>query len=74
MKIIQVTDLHLVKPGATLCGLDPLARLQACITDINQNHCDAELVIFTGDLSDTGEEIRIGSWRRNSRNCSRPSV
>lgn len=57
MKIIQVTDLHLVKPGATLCGLDPLARLQACIADINQNHGDAELVIFTGDLSDTGDEV-----------------
>ncbi|MDR6635331.1 3',5'-cyclic AMP phosphodiesterase CpdA [Phyllobacterium sp. 1468] len=57
MKIIQVTDLHLVKPGTTLCGLDPLARLQACITDINRNHRDAELVVFTGDLSDTGEEI-----------------
>jgi hypothetical protein len=26
MKIIQVTDLHLVTPGETLCGLDPLAR------------------------------------------------
>ena len=38
MKIIQVTDLHLVTPGQTLCGLDPLARLQACIADINQNH------------------------------------
>lgn len=57
MKIIQVTDLHLVEPGAVLCGLDPLARLQACITDINENHGDAELVIFTGDLSDTGDEV-----------------
>ena len=57
MKIIQVTDLHLVKPGETLCGLDPLARLQACVADINENHGDAELVIFTGDLSDTGDEV-----------------
>lgn len=56
MKIIQVTDLHLVTPGQTLCGLDPLARLQACIADINRNHSDAELVIFTGDLSETGEQ------------------
>jgi Icc protein len=57
MKIIQVTDLHLVRPGETLCGLDPLARLQACIANINQNHSDAELVIFTGDLSETGDEV-----------------
>lgn len=56
MKIIQVTDLHLVAPGELLCGLDPLRRLHACIADINQNHADAELVVFTGDLSDTGGE------------------
>ncbi|UGX88785.1 phosphodiesterase [Phyllobacterium meliloti] len=54
MKIIQVTDLHLVTPGDMLCELDPLKNLQACITNINENHADAELVIFTGDLSDTG--------------------
>ncbi|MBZ9656007.1 phosphodiesterase [Phyllobacterium lublinensis] len=57
MKIIQVTDLHLVTPGEWLCGLDPLARLQACIADINQHHSDAALVIFTGDLSETGDEM-----------------
>ncbi|MCX8279793.1 phosphodiesterase [Phyllobacterium sp. 0TCS1.6C] len=54
MKIIQVTDLHLVAAGATLCGLDPLERLRACIADINVCHADAAHVIFTGDLSDTG--------------------
>ncbi|MGH6860498.1 MAG: metallophosphoesterase [Phyllobacterium sp.] len=40
-----------------LCGLDPLQRLQACIADINWNHTDAALVIFTGDLSDARHEI-----------------
>lgn len=54
MKIIQVTDLHLVTPGELLCGLDPLDRLQRCIDDINEHHADADMVIFTGDLSDAG--------------------
>ncbi len=56
IKIIQVTDLHLIKPGELLCGLDPLDRLQKCIEDINTHHGDAAMVIFSGDLSDTGEE------------------
>lgn len=56
MKIIQVTDLHLVQPGEFLCGLDPLDRLQRCIENINEHHADADMVIFTGDLSDTGDE------------------
>jgi len=64
MKILQVTDLHLVAPGKTLCGLDPFARLEACIADINRHHTDAELVIFTGDLSETGEEITYRTLER----------
>lgn len=64
MKVLQVTDLHLVTPGETLCGLDPLARLEACIADINRNHADARLAIFTGDLSETGEEITYRALAR----------
>jgi 3',5'-cyclic-AMP phosphodiesterase len=56
MKVIQVTDLHLVTPGELLCGLDPLERLRHCIDDINLHHADADRVIFTGDLSETGGE------------------
>ncbi|PSJ60846.1 phosphodiesterase [Pseudaminobacter soli (ex Li et al. 2025)] len=57
MKLIQVTDLHLVNPGEKHFGLDPLARLEACIADINRNHADADLVVFSGDLTDRGEAI-----------------
>ena len=54
MKLIQVSDLHLVPPGTLLFGLDPRARLAAAIADINQHHGDAELCLFTGDLADHG--------------------
>lgn len=54
MKLVIVSDLHLVTPGATLFGLDPLERLEACIGDINANHADADLVVFAGDLTDDG--------------------
>jgi 3',5'-cyclic AMP phosphodiesterase CpdA len=57
MKLIQFTDLHLVKPGEKLFGLDPLARLDACIADINRNHADADLVVISGDLTHCGEAI-----------------
>ena len=32
MKLIHLTDLHLVPPGETLWGLDPFARLDAAST------------------------------------------
>ncbi|MFP6731652.1 MAG: phosphodiesterase [Alphaproteobacteria bacterium] len=54
MKLIQVSDLHFVPPGTLLLGLDPRARLEAAIADINQNHGDAALCLFTGDLADHG--------------------
>ena len=54
MKIVLVSDLHLVAPGERLFGLDPLARLEDCIADINRNHADAELVVLSGDLTHDG--------------------
>jgi Icc protein len=56
MKLIQISDLHLVPEGGLLAGLDPLARLRACIADINEHHPDADYVAITGDLSQTGEK------------------
>lgn len=55
MKFIHLTDLHLVPPGQMLYGLDPNARLQAAIADINARHADADFVLITGDLTHDGE-------------------
>jgi 3',5'-cyclic-AMP phosphodiesterase len=55
MKLIHLTDTHFVTPGLKLYGLDPRARLDAAIADINRNHADAELVVVTGDLTHWGE-------------------
>jgi 3',5'-cyclic AMP phosphodiesterase CpdA len=55
MKIVQITDTHLVPRGEILHGLDPCERLDACIDDINRHHRDAELCIITGDLVHNGQ-------------------
>ncbi len=55
MKIIQISDTHLVAPGRLLYGLDPRERLERCIEDINRTQADAALCILTGDLCDAGE-------------------
>lgn len=55
MKLIHFTDTHFVGPGEMLYGLDPRARLDACIADINANHADADLAVLTGDLTHFGD-------------------
>ena len=60
MKLIHLTDTHLVEPGLRLYGLDPKARLDAAIADINRHHSDAALAIITGDLTHWGE---VGAYR-----------
>ena len=55
MKIIQVSDTHIVPPGRGLWGFNPRANLEACVDDINARHGDADLCIVTGDLTDRGE-------------------
>lgn len=50
-KLIWMTDLHLVEPErAWPAGVDPLARLRACLTEINALHADADRIIISGDL------------------------
>jgi Icc protein len=55
MKIIHITDTHLVRPGETIYGLDPAERLETVVTDVIARHGDADLVVITGDLADRGE-------------------
>lgn len=56
MKLIHVSDFHLVPAGQMLLGLDPAARMDACLSDIERFHSDAALVVVSGDLSETGGE------------------
>lgn len=55
MKIIQITDTHLMPRGTDLYGLNPCQRLEDCIESINEHHGDAQMCIITGDLTDRGD-------------------
>ncbi|WP_158773468.1 phosphodiesterase [Cobetia sp. L2A1] len=63
MKLIHLTDTHLVAPDKRLYGLDPRARLAAAVADINAHHADALGVIISGDLSDRGEPAAFEALR-----------
>ena len=55
MKLIHLTDTHLVEPDQILYGLNPLERLNLAIASINHLHADADQVVITGDLTHWGQ-------------------
>jgi Icc protein len=55
MKLIHITDTHLVAPGRSLYQTDPYERLAQCIDDVVANHADAAFCVLTGDLAHKGE-------------------
>lgn len=64
MKLIHLTDPHLVAPGGAILGRDPLANLESAIDDINAEHHDADLVVISGDLTNDGEEAAYRALAR----------
>lgn len=54
LKLIHLTDTHMVPKGRTLFGRDPRVPLDAAIADINAHQGDAELLVLTGDLTHWG--------------------
>ncbi|WP_417809712.1 phosphodiesterase [Thioclava sp.] len=55
MKIIQLTDTHLMPPGIAVNGVDPEAQLREAVSDIVARHGDADLLVITGDLCNFGD-------------------
>lgn len=56
MKLIQLTDIHLTAPGATIAQRDPSANFDRALNHAMENHPDVETIVITGDLSDWGDK------------------
>lgn len=55
MKLIALTDTHLVGDRSRLWGLDPVERLRSVVAEIARWHGDAALALLLGDVADAGE-------------------
>lgn len=55
MKIIQLTDTHLMPSGVAVNAVDPEKQLRAAAADILEKHADADLLVMTGDLCNYGD-------------------
>jgi len=64
MKIIQLSDLHIMPPGKALYGKDPLWQLDLALQHIEQHHSDTNLMVITGDLTQFGDESSYQALKR----------
>ena len=56
LKLIVLSDLHIVPEGDLSHGLDTTERLETGIDFVNRRHGDADLIVIAGDLADRGEK------------------
>lgn len=55
LKIVVMSDLHLVPEGETSLTLDTADRLLTAVETVNARYGDADLCILAGDLADRGD-------------------
>jgi hypothetical protein len=56
MKIIHITDIHTVDAGQILCRLELRARLDAAISDINENQTATGVADVADDQTHFGDQ------------------
>ena len=55
LKFVVMSDLHLVRHGATSMTLDTAERFEAAVACVNARYADADFCVLAGDLADLGE-------------------
>ena len=55
LKIIVMSDLHLVPEGELSMTLDTAGRLEIAVDAINARYADADFCVLAGDLADLGQ-------------------
>jgi 3',5'-cyclic AMP phosphodiesterase CpdA len=69
LKLIVMSDIHLLPKGEVRRGLDTAPRFKRAIQSVNELHDDADLCVFAGDITEKSDvaayaqfdEIRAGN-------------
>ena len=74
MKIIWMTDLHIVPEGKRLLGHDSAMRLRIAVDYVNRHHDDADFCVISGDLTDGGDAASYQRVDEILSGCNVPSL
>ncbi len=71
-KALIFTDLHIMPPGETIIGLDPLARFAEGLAHAIAHHPDAQHLLILGDLSHKGDAASYAGLAEVLATCPIP--
>src|SRR6185437_4966702 len=74
MKLVVLSDMHLVPAGAQLYGLDPAARFARAVDIINRDHRDIAFVVIAGDLVHSGDCAAYEVFRGILKRLHAPAI
>lgn len=63
LKLLVVSDTHLLEDGGEIIGLDPFARLRAVLEHAMRHHADAARLVVLGDLTHHGRPAQYARLR-----------
>ncbi|WP_281859040.1 phosphodiesterase [Litoreibacter halocynthiae] len=63
MKLLVLTDTHLVEPGEDIIGLNPSERLAGVLDHALEHHPDAARIVILGDLTHHGRPTQYAQLR-----------
>lgn len=55
LKLVVMSDIHLLPPGRVKRGLDTAARFRKAMSDLDRTYSDADLCVFAGDIADEAD-------------------
>lgn len=64
MKLLVMTDPHIVAPGERIIGLDPSERLDTVLSHAMERQGDADHMVILGDLTDHGRPDEYAELQR----------
>lgn len=72
LKLIIMSDLHLVAPQSKQPNMDTTIRFEAALAHAAKRHRDADLCVFAGDLADRAEPEAYATFERLRKNYDVP--
>ena len=71
MKLLHVSDIHL--HAEPVCGSEPITHFRRALEHIVAHHADADKLVITGDLTETGDEWSYRQLQSMLDDCGLPA-